>query len=195
METEIVATALEILFERSYAIQSYRSRPAASARYFRSSSYITTPPAVATFSECFAPSIGMRTCVSQRADTSGRIPSTSCPNTTQTGNCGVQSNRSTACTDVSIAAISHPRARIAYSSGSGSHANSHGTVSSAPSAVLVIARFGGCPVMPHRYSFSMAAASHVRKNAPTLYRLRTLSNRIETGNCAKRSYAAPACVA
>src|SRR5579872_4157552 len=40
----------------------------------------------------------------------------------------------------------------------------------------------------------MPAASAVRKNAPTLYRLRTLSSRIQTGS-AKPSYTAPAWVA
>jgi hypothetical protein len=43
---------------------------------------------------------------------------------------------------------------------------------------------GGLPVMPQRYSFSMAAASAVRKKAPTLYRLRMLSSSTATGNCA-----------
>ena len=38
---------------------------AVQARYLRNSSYITTAPALATFSECFRPSMGMRTCVSQ----------------------------------------------------------------------------------------------------------------------------------
>lgn len=42
----------------------------------------------------------------------------------------------------------------------------HATVSSAPSAVLVIAGFGGRPVMPHKYSFSHPAASAVRKTRP-----------------------------
>ena len=45
-----------------------------------------------------------------------------------------------------------------------------------------MARLGGRPVIPHRYSFSTPAASAVRKNAPTLYRLRTLSSSTATGS-------------
>src|SRR5579871_2746881 len=62
-------------------------------------------PAVATFSDFFFPSIGMRTCASAIASNSGRSPSTSCPNITQTGKLGRHSNKSTASGRVSIAAI------------------------------------------------------------------------------------------
>ena len=58
-----------------------------------------------------------------------------------------------------------------------------GTTSSAPSAVLVIAFFGGDAVMPHRHSFAAPHASVVRKNDPTLYMLRTFSSTIDTGSC------------
>ena len=64
----------------------------------------------------------------------------------------------------------------------GSQECSHGTDSSAPSAVFVMACFGGSAVMPQRYSLSMPAASAVRKNAPTLYMLRTLSSNTATGS-------------
>src|SRR5579872_1541856 len=72
--------------------------------------------------------------------------------------------------------------------GIGSRACSQRTVSSAPSAVFRIPDFGGQAVIPVSRSFSAAAASAVRKNDPTLYMLRTLSNRIATGSESNASY-------
>ncbi len=46
--------------------------PDVSARIFLKSSYSTTPPAVATFSDRFVPVIGMRTRISQHCTRSGR---------------------------------------------------------------------------------------------------------------------------
>lgn len=50
---------------------------AVSTRHFLSNSYSTTPPAVATFSDFFCPRMGIRTCASAIASSSGRTPSTS----------------------------------------------------------------------------------------------------------------------
>src|SRR5581483_3032070 len=59
---------------------------------------------------------------------------------------------------------------------------SQGTVSSAPSAVFEMAFFGGWAVIPQRQSFWRPTPSAARKNAPTLYMLRTLSRRTATGS-------------
>ena len=42
-------------------------------------------------------------------------------------------------------------------------------------------REAGGAVIPDKYSLSQPAASAERKKAPTLYRLRTLCSRMETG--------------
>ena len=119
------------------------------ARIFLKRSYSTTPPAVATFSERFVPTIGMRTRVSHRCTISAGRPSTSCPKTTSTGNRGCHSNRSTASSTVSIAAASQPARRRSSMIASGS-ARSHGTLCSEPSAVFAICFDGGEPVNPDR---------------------------------------------
>lgn len=79
------------------------------------------PPAVATLSECFRPSMGIRMCTSASAPSSGRSPSTSWPKSTHTGNRGVHSKRSTELGVVSTAAISNPRACKSPSNDTGSH--------------------------------------------------------------------------
>src|SRR5688572_5667678 len=90
-----------------------------------------------------------------------------------TGNPGCQSKRSTASSTVSIAAASQPALRRSSISESAS-ARCHTTVCSEPSAVFAIWVDGGDPVNPDRYKRDNPTASAVRKNAPTLYRLRTL---------------------
>ena len=55
-------------------------------RHFRSNSYITLPPAVATFSDSLCPSTGMRTWASAIARSPGRRISTSFANALQNGN-------------------------------------------------------------------------------------------------------------
>ena len=70
-----------------------------SARYFRSSSYRTTPPAVATLRDCLRPSIGRRTWTVARSQCSGaerRPPRAQTRGTP--GRTGCQSKRSTAAT-------------------------------------------------------------------------------------------------
>ena len=52
---------------------------------------------------------------------------------------------------------------------------------SAPRAVFEISFLGGLAVIPLSNKRSIAAPSAVRKNAPTLYMLRTLSSRMVTG--------------
>jgi glycosyltransferase involved in cell wall biosynthesis len=97
---------------------------------------------------------------------------------------------------VSTAAISYPRsAQPLPISSTGSHVCSQATVSSAPSAVLEMA-FAGRPAGDSRRgrASSIRAASAVRKNAPTLYRLRTLSSSTATGSAEMRSYNAPTLV-
>lgn len=170
------------LFERAHRALIYL-HGRQSARYFLSNSYKTTAPALATFRECFIPSIGMRTCVSARSSSGLESPSTSCPNSTQRGNRGRQSKISTACTLVSIAAISWPARRSCAMATAGSLRALQRTRSSAPSAVFFTPLWGGRAVMPLKYKCSMPAPSAVRKNAPTLYMLRTLSSRMLTGRC------------
>ena len=166
--------------------------PRASADTFATARRATIPPAVATFSECFRPSIGIRTAVSQRSiiSVAARPPRARTTSTPETA----AANR----TDppppapVSIAAISYPRARSASTAARRRPHVSHGTVSSVPSAVFEIARIGGRAVIPHRIIRSAPAPSIVRNIAPTLYMLRTLSSSIATGSRSPSYAAAPA---
>ena len=107
------------------------------------------------------------------ASNSGGIPSTSWPNITQTGKFGSQSKISTARLLVSTAAISKPFLRSSASVAANRQPLPKATRSSAPSAVLAIAFLGGRAVMPLSSRRSKPAPSAVRKNAPTLYMLRT----------------------
>src|ERR1039458_4040830 len=63
------------------------------------------PPAVATLSECLRPSMGMRTWVSESADTSGRMPSTSWPKTTQTGKFNMKKILLTVCSLLTLTLV------------------------------------------------------------------------------------------
>ena len=74
------------------------------------------------------------------------------------------------------------RARGASMAAAGSAVFDQETLRSAPSAVFAIRGSSGVGVMPASTIDSTRTASAVRKNAPTLYRLRTLSSSTVTGS-------------
>ena len=131
-----------------------------------------------------SPSCPASGCVRGRGSgpaTSAGRPSTSWPKNTATGQRGVQSYRSTASwRRLDGRELAAGAANASIHAGRSS-TPTHGTLSSAPSAVLAISLRGGRAVMPDRTTSRTPAPSAVRKKDPTLYRLRTWWRTTETG--------------
>src|SRR5690606_5156230 len=130
----------------------------------------TTPRQTEIFRECFVPACGTSRAMSAYAITSSPTPRTSLPNTRQYFMSGFSSQacKGTLSVVCSTTTIRYPESLSFFTATTGSASYSQATDSVAPSAVLLISRWGGCPVMPVSTSRSIPKASHVRKAEPTL---------------------------
>ena len=123
----------------------------------------------------------MRTCVSQRASSFGLQPVHFMTEQQAHRKTRLPVEQIDRCTLVSIAAISYPRDRSLRSCDR-IRGVFPGNVSSAPSAVFVMAFFGGRAGDARQVQPLAPGRVHGPENDPTLYMLRTLSSSTLTGS-------------
>ena len=155
-----------------------------------SSDHMTTPAQTDTFSECFVPCWGITTHPSQASITASDTPLSSLPNTRASGPASGPgaSCRGMAPSVCSTASTRYPSSCKRRTASKALGTCSHGTERVAPRAVFSISRCGGKGVKPHNSMPATPKASAVRNMEPTLWRLRTSSNRMRTGALAITLY-------